>query len=96
MNEQWPSRCKNCIHWEQFPEHIPINHWQDIFEKRDEKVGHCDGMRMFLTSGAQWMEDETAIITPENFYCSNYGAKNPLVSVEEQERIAKGQIKHED
>lgn len=92
MNEQWPSRCKNCVYWEQ----LPVQNDARIIMQNTPTEGQCDGMRIFLSSGAQWMEDETTIITPESFYCSNYRAKIPLVSVEEQERIAKGQIKHED
>lgn len=88
-NEFSPLRCQICTHWEQLPEN---NGYIDEWKNR----GHCDGLRDFLSSGADWMVDETSIVTPPNFYCANFRPKNPMISKEDYNKIIGGKIKHDD
>lgn len=44
----------------------------------------------------RYLSDKVIFFCDKNFYCQDFSAKNPIISKEEQERITKGQIKHED
>lgn len=57
-------KCENCIHWS------AETNWLGNF-----KTEACNGLRKYISAGANWIADETSIETPHDFYCTLHERK---------------------